>query len=213
MTAVARRAQRAQGKLGRCRPAGISLHLPDDLTLDEWLEIGRQLARGANGFAWWIADWAWHGRRRAEWGTTYAEMIDATGLDYDTVQRYAYVAGRVEGRRREQLSFAHHAEVAPLIPAEQVEWLDRAESEGWTRSELRDALRQARALSNSETGRVVVTVVRISVPPEREERWREAAGWEGLDLADWLAELAEERVARLLSELRDEIAAQRDEAA
>lgn len=187
--------RRAQAKLGRARPAGIHLRLPEDITVDEWQEIGRQLARGANGFAWWIADWAWHGRQRAEWGSTYAEMVDTTGLDYDTVQRYAYVAGRVEGRRRETLSFAHHAEVAPLIPPEQVEWLDRAEGEGWTRSELRDALRQARALPGTEQDRVVVSVVRISVPPDREERWRVAAEREGLDLSEWAATVLDRAAA------------------
>ncbi len=187
-------AHRAQVKLGRARPAGIRLHLPDDLTSDEWQEIGRQLARGANGFAWWLADWAWHGRQRGEWGTTYAEMIDATGLDYDTVQRYAYVAGRVEGRRREQLSFGHHLEVAPLTPAEQAAWLDRAEQGGWTRDELRGELRAARALP-ADTGRVIATVVRITVPPDREERWRRAAERAGRDLSEWAADVLDRAAA------------------
>ncbi len=48
-------------------------------------------------------------------------------------------------RRRDNLSFSHHLEVAGLEkPAEQDRWLDLAEGNGWTREELRAALREAR---------------------------------------------------------------------
>jgi putative SOS response-associated peptidase YedK len=39
-------------------------------------------------------------------------------------------------RRREVLSWSHHREVAALPPAEQDEWLDRAEAEKWDRNDL-----------------------------------------------------------------------------
>jgi hypothetical protein len=43
----------------------------------------------------------------------------------------AYVAGRfAPERRRAELSFSHHAEVAALAPDEQEEWLDRAQASG-----------------------------------------------------------------------------------
>ena len=45
-----------------------------------------------------------------------------------------WVAHKFEiSRRRENLSFSHHAEVTALEPAEQDDWLDRAEAEKWAR--------------------------------------------------------------------------------
>jgi N6-adenosine-specific RNA methylase IME4 len=58
------------------------------------------------------------------------------------------VASRVEtSRRREVLSWSHHKEVAALEPAEQDAWLDRAEAEGWTRMDLRSAIKRGRVLA------------------------------------------------------------------
>ncbi len=54
------------------------------------------------------------GERR--FGTRYRSAIEATDLDYQTLRNYAWVARNVDaGRRREELSFQHHAEVA--VPA------------------------------------------------------------------------------------------------
>ena len=44
-------------------------------------------------------------------------------------------------RRRDGLEFALHAEVVALVPEEQSPWLERAETEGWDRSDLRHAIR------------------------------------------------------------------------
>ena len=57
----------------------------------------------------------------------------------------AYVAGRYEpSRRRESLSFSHHAELAALSPADQELWLDRSEAGQLSVRALRFELREAR---------------------------------------------------------------------
>ena len=49
-----------------------------------------------------------------------------TGYDVQTLMNMVYVATRFEsGRRRERLSWSHHAELAALEPPEQEEWLTR----------------------------------------------------------------------------------------
>jgi DNA modification methylase len=45
-------------------------------------------------------------------------------------------------RRRTNLSWSHHREVAPLEPGEQDYWLDIAETEGLSRKELRNRIKQ-----------------------------------------------------------------------
>ena len=59
----------------------------------------------------------------------------ATGLDYQTLREYGVVARRFEwSRRRDNLSFQHHAEVCALTGAEQDRWLDLAAPNRWSRS-------------------------------------------------------------------------------
>jgi hypothetical protein len=55
---------------------------------------------------------------------------------------FASVARRFEtSRRREALSFSHHAEVASLKPGDQTKMLDRAVERKWSVTALRKALR------------------------------------------------------------------------
>ncbi|MFD9426223.1 MULTISPECIES: hypothetical protein [unclassified Streptomyces] len=64
-----------------------------------------------NSSAWWLADWLIHGEATYGW-RRYKEAVERTGLDYQTLRHYAWVARRFEhDRRRDSLSFAHHAAV------------------------------------------------------------------------------------------------------
>jgi hypothetical protein len=115
-----------------CRP---SLHL--------WEHIGRRIISIVDSSAWWVADWLVYGED--SFPDRYAEAIRGTDLNYQTLRNYAWVARRIEQRRRrDALSFAHHAEVASLKQAEQDYWLLRAERQGWSRNRLRGEVRTAR---------------------------------------------------------------------
>jgi hypothetical protein len=117
---------------------------PDhDLSFDEWAQAGQQLQAMGRAWQWWLGDWVRYGEAR--YGDLYAQAIDLTGYEYQTIANVAYVASRIDfSRRRENLSWSHHAEVAALPPSEQTDWLDRAEEEGMTRSRLRSALSAAK---------------------------------------------------------------------
>ena len=98
------------------------------------------LGRIHKATAFWIGDWINYGE--AAYGEMYAQAVDDLGLDPQTLMNYASVCRRVAGgRRRSGISFSHHAEVASLDPEEQTHWLDQAEAERWSRSELRLRLR------------------------------------------------------------------------
>jgi hypothetical protein len=119
-----------------------------DLTVTDWVGQGRWLGALGRGTGWWIGDWVRYGNAR--YGERYVAAARVTGYDLQSLRNMAYVAGRFEvSRRREALSFSHHAELAGLPGNEQDLWLDRAEASALSvrslRSELRDARRRRRS--------------------------------------------------------------------
>jgi hypothetical protein len=149
----------------------------------EWAVAGRQLARVSQGIAWALGDWLLYGQ--AHFGGRYRDALAATQLDYKTLRNYAWVARSVPpSRRRDTLSFQHHAEVASLTEAEQELWLGRAERLRWARNRLRRELAAARSEAPVAASSVVL---RVSVAAPREERWRQAASESAQGLEEWLA--------------------------
>ncbi|MGV4982305.1 LmbU family transcriptional regulator [Streptomyces sp. NPDC001709] len=123
---------------------------PENLPERSWEQIGTNLRELVNSSAWWLADWLIYGEATYGW-RRYKEAIERTGLDYQTLRNYAWVARRFEHhRRRDSLSFAHHAEVTRLAPPEQDYWLRKAEQQKWSRNELRRAVRASLAAQNEK---------------------------------------------------------------
>jgi hypothetical protein len=178
---------------GRARtpytPAG--LRLPASLSFARWQALGRRIGSIANASSWWLGDWAVYGE--GSYGVKYKQAIAVTGLDYQTLRNYAWVAGRFDlSRRRDNLSFAHHAEVAALPEQAQDEWLDLAARNRWTRNELRAHLKDAkRARTQTLVQQTRVKQLRLNVEAGRVERWKVAAEAQSLDLTDWLVAAAD----------------------
>jgi hypothetical protein len=163
-----------------------SLGLSPKLSFERWQAIGRRVAGIAEASTWWLADWAAYGE--SSYGEKYRQAVEATGIGYQTLRNYAWVAGRFDvSRRRDKLSFAHHAELASLDAGEQDAWLDRAEADGWSRNELRDRLRTERRRAAD----AIVEHLRLDVPSDQAERWRSAAESDGLGLPEWLIGVAD----------------------
>ena len=145
----------------RNEPEGLQLSLPrvslsrtgaefpEDLTKDEWLDVGRRLNALSGALAWLLGDWFNAGRRflpnevvgfanEAQSAAAVAQLAGWTGA---TIHNYAWVCRQVPtSRRREVLSFGHHTEVAGLEPEEQTIWLDKAEVNGWSVADMRAAI-------------------------------------------------------------------------
>lgn len=80
------------------------------------------------------------------YGERYANWVHESQLAKRTLHQIAWVGREIEAsRRREDISFAHHVEVASLPPKMQDSLLKLAAGNGWKREEIRDAARQARA--------------------------------------------------------------------
>ena len=188
---------------------------PQNLPERSWEQIGTNLRELANSSAWWLADWLIYGETTYGW-RRYKEAIERTGLDYQTLRNYAWVARRFEHhRRRDSLSFAHHAEVTRLSPPEQDYWLRKAEQQKWSRNELRRAVRASLAVQSETTGtapgggdekqdvpqlatsaaaekrRQKVTKLTIELSAGRLEYYSRAAAAHGLPVDQWVTQLLE----------------------
>jgi hypothetical protein len=115
----------------------LSLELPKDQPFEDWLGVGRELSGASKVLNWWIGDWWAAGSHRyGERAKVAAQGI--FGREFGTLANLASVCRAFEtSRRREHLSFSHHAEVASLAPAKADVLLDRAEREGWSKLDLR----------------------------------------------------------------------------
>ncbi|HJU20598.1 MAG TPA: hypothetical protein VJ770_29465 [Stellaceae bacterium] len=101
--------------------------LPADLTEEEWIAYGAALGKMKQCMLWWIGEWWAYSEHR--WGARKAitKAEGWQGPDYKTCANAASVCRAFESsRRRELLSFKHHAEVAGQPEAEADELLDWA---------------------------------------------------------------------------------------
>lgn len=105
-----------------------------------WVALGRRLGRISRSNQWWLGDWLLYGT--AKWGEKYVEAAKITGYDVRSLANMASLAGCFEmSRRRDDLSWSHHAVVAALDPGEQDRWLDMASAERLSVADLRIELR------------------------------------------------------------------------
>jgi hypothetical protein len=148
---------KADQRVGAARRARRRLALgwepPANLDRASWLAAGASLAEFGRINNWWVGDWIRYGNVR--WGEKYVEAARITCLDSKTLRNIAYVASRFDlSRRRDNLTWTHHAEVAARPLEQQEEWLDRALtlrlSPGDLRVELRSAQRAEQTTDDSE---------------------------------------------------------------
>jgi hypothetical protein len=133
------------------------------------------------------------------------------------------VAGRFElSRRRDSLSFGHHAEVAALPGPEQDFWLRKAEEFGWPVRRLRREVRASlaergqgppglepaspatRPGKGQPDGQQVT--IRVSLTPGQLDLCQRAAGQDGTALTAWAARALEQAARDSLSDVHDLLA-------
>jgi hypothetical protein len=180
----------------------IGLQFPARMPFQRWFGVGQQLSAVATSSAWCLGDWLAYGQDT--YGSRYQKAVERTGLDYQTLRNYVWVARRFElSRRRETLSFGHHAEVASLAQPEQDFWLRKAEEFGWSTNQLRHQVRASlherdgdRALEptpGSSTGDSMPTdgpvTVRVQLSAELATLCEIAAGRQGLTIPAWAAQV------------------------
>ncbi len=162
------------------KPSRTAIRFDPLLPFETWKAIGPRIATYSTASAWWLGDWLAFGRMK--YGRRYKEAIAATGLDYQTLRNYAVVARRfAPSRRRDNLSFQHHAEVCALSDDDQELWLDLAAMRGWSKRELRRRIRAA-----SDAAPASSSVLRLTVDADRDHLWRRAAERCDSSLQTWI---------------------------
>lgn len=129
-------------------PTGMQFH--DELTFDEWREVGDAVIPAAKAIGFVVGDWLNYGAAR--YGEKYDEAIQSTGMSYSTLSGCSYVARNVKPCCRQQnLGFEHHAVVAKIKDEDkQREWLVLAAREGLSVARLRRSVNLGRVASDDE---------------------------------------------------------------
>ena len=98
----------------------------EELSFEEWDELGQKIAPVGKSIGFIIGDWINYGENR--WGDKYEEALGRTGMAYQTLADFAYVARKVQfSFRNEKLDYTHHRVVAKIKdPEEQRHWLEMA---------------------------------------------------------------------------------------
>jgi hypothetical protein len=139
-TASPQKRQSPQAPRTRLTPVAWLAHV--DLSVEGWRAQGGRLGAASRSTNWWLGDWVRFGSARH--GQRYDTASAVTGYDEQTLMNMVYVSARFEiSRRRETVSWSHHAELAALEPELQEEWLNRAEQERFSVRTLRREVRQA----------------------------------------------------------------------
>ena len=191
-------------------PHRTGLELPGRLSFDAWQDVGRHLAAIIDTSAWWLADWLVFGQEH--YPGRYDDAIRKTSLDYQTLRNYAWVARRISlPRRRDTLSFAHHAEVAALPFPEQDYWLRQAERYQWSRNILRRELRaslkdrkqqpqNARDALEAASPPKPTRTLSLHVSSEQLSICLRAATVDHADLQEWAIGVLQDEASRTLRE-------------
>lgn len=173
-------------------PSKTRLSLAEGIPFNEWRAIGEQLEKITESSLWWVADWAAYGERwyRRDYGPALEQLWARKSL-----QNLASVARAVEpSRRREGLSFKHHALVTALSPDEQDDWLDDAERQGWTTRELQEELWRARGSERA----LPAGSPRIVLDRPDRPQWRAAAERSDMTLEEWATDVLDREAASAL---------------
>lgn len=118
------------------------LRFREDTPYEVWGTVLGKLTEAAGAVQWWVGDALQFGERK--YGETYAQAIDATKFEVQTLMNWKWVAARYEtSLRRENLSWSHHAVAAALDTAARDQLLGEADASNWPVSRLRSEVRAA----------------------------------------------------------------------
>lgn len=122
------------------------------LTPDEWYKATLAIQKFDGKIQWYLGDLAAYAESPVTgWGESkYAELMEGTGYDYQTLSKFAQTARRFSINFREQimvddhqcLSFSHFYTVKGLNDEYAYYWLGKAADNAWGVAKLREEIRK-----------------------------------------------------------------------
>lgn len=97
---------------------GVALTLREGLTLDEWLDVGKNLGRASQGIQWFVGDWLNYGVVHGYVAQDKYDLAEeVTHMAKGWLYQCAWVARSIDpADRKADLSFEHHRRIASLKP-------------------------------------------------------------------------------------------------
>ena len=137
----------AKNAIEKYEPSATGLTLPEDLAFKQWHTLFDGYAFMARAIPWVIGDLLVFGE--SHYGENVGQVLDGlmarTRYTQGTIYNFVYVSKNVlPSARNPNLSHCFHYEVAKMEQGDQIEWLARAEMEGWTIREFRQAIKGER---------------------------------------------------------------------
>lgn len=130
-----------QGELFKLNRTSMSID--PDVTFEQWDEIGGRVRGIVDSSRWWRADWGHQGDVR------FGEMAYQSS-HMQLSRQYKWTAEKFSpARRREDLTYSHHREVAALEPDIQDKLLDMAAANNWTVQTLVAAVKETKAVGHA----------------------------------------------------------------
>lgn len=113
-----------------------SLALPDQMTFDEWLQVGEQLHAMDRSVLWWLGDWLIYGEQT--YAQRFSKALELTGYSRERLREAQKVAAAFPPPERSaRISWDHHKVAASLPRERRVEAIRTAEAQGWEVRDLR----------------------------------------------------------------------------
>ena len=132
----------------------VSLHLPVDIRIDDWVELVKRLVKRESSTRWWIGDALNHGE--FAFGEEYLLVFDETGFEVGTLNNYKYIAGQIpESMRDPEVNWSIYRELASIKDTGmQLSLLSEAKLGRLT---VRDVAKRKRDMENKGQNQDVVT--------------------------------------------------------
>ncbi len=130
-----------------CNPTPVGLSVPEDMPFPQWVDAVRSISRINASLMFWLGDLLLGGiKNYGDKSKISAQAQAEADYSFDSCMIAIRVCESVPlCRRLQSLSFYHHLEVSKLSAGDQEIWLSTAETNGWSVSNLRQAIRKGQA--------------------------------------------------------------------
>jgi len=126
-----------------------ALKLPDEMSYEEAEAIVAYVAEVKNRANFYMGDAL--NTSETRYSELFAQIADATGFVPRTIEWIMAVCRDVPASRRsDRLHWSHHVAVKSLPARQQKRWLEKAEAEGLTSTELYHAIKASNAVERPE---------------------------------------------------------------
>lgn len=160
----------------------IGFTLPEEVTPEQFVAIGRLFDLAAEGLRFAIGDWFLQGE--SLFGDEVYQYATDAGISDASLQQYIRVSKGIPiERRHPDLTWSHHRAVYAMPEDEQTTWLKRAAESGWSKTTMEEHIAAQREPREQKPRQLTlgrgyeVTSVLDVAEKLYNERGRARSGW------------------------------------